>query len=53
MEAQGMKQTKCRREVLDKMVKEAIDTQFRTHNLILEDEQDNHSKYSKVMISFC
>ena len=53
MERETCTQIECRREVLDKTIKEAVDTQFRTHNLTLGDEQDNHSKYSKGTISFC
>ena len=30
----------------------SVDTQFRTHNLTFRDEQNNHSKYPKVMIAF-
>ena len=29
-----------------------VDTQFCTHNLTLEVDQNNHSKYPKIMISF-
>ena len=30
----------------------AVDTQFCTHNLTLEDDQNNHSKYPKIIIVF-
>ena len=29
-----------------------VDTQFCTHNLTLRDDQNNHSKHSKIMIAF-
>ena len=29
-----------------------VNTQFRTHNLTLGDDQNNHSKYPKIMIAF-
>jgi len=30
----------------------SVDTQFCTHNLTLEDDQNNPSKYPKIIIAF-
>ena len=29
-----------------------VDTQFCTHNLTFEDNQNNHSEYPKIMVAF-